>query len=57
MLRRDLYAAEFFFLCAIRQAERRDIRYEAAVEKLASVRASCRRRTSPRMASAAPDPM
>jgi hypothetical protein len=38
MLRRDLYAAEFFFLCAIRQAERRDIRYDAAIENLASVR-------------------
>ena len=38
MLRRDLHAAEFFFQCAIRQAERRGFRYEAAQENLASVR-------------------
>ncbi len=38
MLRRDLHAAEFFFLCAIRQAERSGFRYEAAEENLAAVR-------------------
>jgi hypothetical protein len=38
MLRRDLKAAEFFFLCAIDQAERRGFRYEAAEENLTTVR-------------------
>jgi hypothetical protein len=38
MLRRDLHAAEFFFQCAIRQAELRGIRYDAAIENLASAR-------------------
>ena len=38
MLRRDLHAAEFFFLCAIHQAEQRGIHYEAAITNLATVR-------------------
>jgi TIR domain-containing protein len=38
MLRRDLHAAEFFFVCAIRQAERSGFRYDAAEENLESVR-------------------
>jgi hypothetical protein len=38
MLRRDLRAAEFFFQCAIRQAEVRGFRYDAAIDNLASVR-------------------
>lgn len=38
MLRRDLHAAEFFFLCAIEQAERRGIHYTAAIENLKTVR-------------------
>ena len=38
MLRRDLHAAEFFFLCAVRQAERQGFHYEAAEENLAAVR-------------------
>jgi TIR domain len=43
MLRRDLKAAEFFFLCAIAQAERRGFRYEAAITNLATVRRYLRR--------------
>jgi TIR domain len=38
MLRRDLYAAEFFFQCAIRQAEHRGIHYSAAISNLETVR-------------------
>jgi hypothetical protein len=38
MLRRDLHAAEFFFLCAIEQARRRGSRYPAAEENLDTVR-------------------
>ena len=38
MLRRDLHAAEFFFTCAIQQADRRGFRYDAAEENLAAVR-------------------
>ena len=44
MLRRDLNAAEFFFLCAVAQAERRGFRYEAAEENLTTVRRFLRRR-------------
>lgn len=37
-LRRDLHAAAFLFRCAIRQAERRGFRYEAAEANLKAVR-------------------
>jgi TIR domain len=43
MLRRDLHAAEFFFLCAVDQAERRGFAYEAPRENLATVRQFLRR--------------
>ena len=43
MLRRDLRAAEFFFSCAVEQAERRGFRYEAAEENLTTVRRFLRR--------------